>query len=42
MPDRWLAQEATTHASHDIFLITAVVVLFTAIPVLWLRQRRAP
>jgi EmrB/QacA subfamily drug resistance transporter len=42
MSDRWLAQEATTHASHDIFLVTAVVVVLTAIPVLWLRQRRTP
>ncbi len=41
MSDRWLAQEATTHASHDMFLGTAVAVVLTAIPVLWLRQRRA-
>ena len=42
MSDRWLAQETTTHASHDIFLVTAVVVVLTVIPVLWLRQRRTP
>jgi EmrB/QacA subfamily drug resistance transporter len=41
MSDRWLAQEATTHASHDLFLATAVAVVLTAIPVLWLRDRRA-
>jgi hypothetical protein len=37
---RWLVQEATTLAYHDMFLLTAVLVLLTAIPVLWLRQRR--
>jgi hypothetical protein len=27
-------------AYHDIFLLMATLVLLTAIPVLWLRQRR--
>jgi hypothetical protein len=27
MSERWLAQEATTHASHDLFLAAAVVVV---------------
>jgi len=37
---RWLVQEATTLAYHDMFLLSAVLVLLTAVPVLWLRQRR--
>jgi EmrB/QacA subfamily drug resistance transporter len=37
---RWLVQEATALAYHDMFLLTAAMVLLTAIPVLWLRQRR--
>ena len=37
---RWLVQEATTLAYHDMFLLMAAMVLLTAIPVLWLRQRR--
>ena len=40
MPDSWLVQEATTHASHDLFLAAAVAVVLTAIPALWLRDRR--
>lgn len=36
---RWLVQEATTLAYHDMFLISAALVLLTAIPALWLRQR---
>jgi EmrB/QacA subfamily drug resistance transporter len=40
MDNRWMMQEATTLAYHDIFLLTAMVVLLTAVPVLWLRQRR--
>jgi hypothetical protein len=40
MSDSWLAQEATMHASHDLFLAAAVAVVLTAIPVLWLRDRR--
>jgi hypothetical protein len=38
--NRWLTQEASLLAYHDMFAIMAVIVLFTAIPVLWLRQRR--
>jgi DHA2 family multidrug resistance protein len=38
--NRWLVQEATTLAYHDMFLLTAALVLLTAVPVLWLRQRR--
>jgi DHA2 family multidrug resistance protein len=41
MPASWFSQEATTLASHDMFLGTAVAVVLTAIPVLWLRHRRA-
>lgn len=37
---RWMAQESTILAYHDIFLLTSVVVLLTSVPVLWLRQRR--
>lgn len=37
---RWLVQEATTLAYHDMFLLSAAMVLLTAVPVLWLRQRR--
>ena len=40
MPDSWLAQEATTYAAHDLFLAAAVAVVLTAIPALWLRDRR--
>ena len=39
--NRWLVQEATIVAYHDIFLYTAALVLLTAIPILWLRQRRS-
>ena len=38
---RWFTQQVTTLASHDMFLVTAVAVILTAIPVLWLRERRA-
>jgi EmrB/QacA subfamily drug resistance transporter len=38
--NRWVTQEATTLAYHDIFLLASLVVLLTAVPVLWLRQRR--
>jgi len=38
---RWVVQEATTLAYHDMFALTAMVMLLTAVPVLWLRQRRA-
>jgi hypothetical protein len=37
---RWVVQEATIMAYHDIFYLTAAIVLLTAVPVLWLRQRR--
>jgi EmrB/QacA subfamily drug resistance transporter len=37
---RWVVQEATTLAYHDIFLLTAAIMLLTAVPALWLRQRR--
>lgn len=37
---RWLVQEATLLAYSDLFLLTSVVVLMTAVPVVWLRQRR--
>jgi EmrB/QacA subfamily drug resistance transporter len=40
MADSWLTQEATTHASYDLFLAAAVAVVLTAIPALWLRDRR--
>ncbi|MGE3537008.1 MAG: DHA2 family efflux MFS transporter permease subunit [Candidatus Tectimicrobiota bacterium] len=40
MLNRWLVQEATALAYNDIFLLTAAVVLLTALPVLWLRQKR--
>jgi hypothetical protein len=39
--NRWLLQEATVTAYHDMFLRTAAVVLLTALPILWVRQRRA-
>jgi DHA2 family multidrug resistance protein len=38
--NRWLVQEATTLAYYDMFLFTAALVFLTAVPVLWLRQRR--
>ena len=38
--NRWLVQEATTVAYHDMFLYTAALVLLTAVPVVWLRHRR--
>jgi EmrB/QacA subfamily drug resistance transporter len=39
---RWSMQEATILAYHDIFFLTSMVVLLTAVPVLWLRQQRVP
>ena len=41
LSEPWLRQQATVLASHDMFLYTAVAVVLTAIPVLWLRDRRA-
>jgi hypothetical protein len=38
--NRWLMQEATTMAYHDMFLLMAAIVLLTAVPLLWLRRRR--
>jgi DHA2 family multidrug resistance protein len=38
--NRWLVQEATSLAYHDMFLLISAIVLLTAIPVLWLRQQR--
>jgi hypothetical protein len=38
--NRWLVQEATIMAYHDMFLLTAAIVLLTAVPLLWLRHRR--
>ena len=38
--ERWLIQEASLLAYHDMFAITAALVLVTAIPVLGLRHRR--
>ncbi len=37
--NRWLVQEAAALAYHDMFVITAVLVLLAAIPVIWLRRR---
>ena len=37
---RWLEQEGALLGYHDVFSIMAIIVLFTAVPVLWLRQRR--
>jgi len=41
LSERWFTQQVTTSAAHDMFLLVAVVVIVTAIPVLWLRDRRA-
>jgi dipeptide/tripeptide permease len=41
LPSLQLVQEATTMAYHDMFVMTAAMVLLTAVPVLWLRHRRA-
>jgi EmrB/QacA subfamily drug resistance transporter len=41
LSERWFTQHVTTLAAHDMFLVTAVAVILTAIPVLWLRDRRA-
>ncbi len=40
--NRWLVQEAATVAYHDMFVITAMVVLFAVVPVWWLRRRHSP
>jgi hypothetical protein len=36
-----LEQEGALLGYHDVFAIMAIIVLLTAVPVLWLRQRRA-
>ena len=41
LAERWFTQQVTTSAAHDMFLLIAVTVIVTAIPVLWLRNRRA-
>ena len=41
MLSRWLGQEASTIAYHDMFVITAVLVVLAAVPVIWLKSRRA-
>ena len=38
--NRRLAQEASTLAYHDMFILMALIVLLAAIPVVWLRHRR--
>jgi EmrB/QacA subfamily drug resistance transporter len=38
--NRWLVQEASVMAYHDMFVYTAIVVVCAAIPVIWLRNRR--
>ena len=41
MLSRWLGQEAATIAYHDMFVMTAVLVVLAAVPVIWLKSRRA-
>jgi hypothetical protein len=38
--NRWLVQEASIVAYHEMFVLTAMVVVVAAVPVLWLRNRR--
>jgi EmrB/QacA subfamily drug resistance transporter len=38
---RWMMQEANLLAYHDVFFLVSIVVLLTAVPALWVRQRRA-
>lgn len=40
MFNRWLVQEGALMAYHDLFLLTAALMLLTIVPTLWLRQRR--
>ena len=40
MFNRWVVQEATITAYHDMFLQTAAVVLLSAFIILWVRQKR--
>jgi hypothetical protein len=37
---RWVEQEGALLGYHDVFSLMAIIVLLTAVPVLWLRQRR--
>jgi hypothetical protein len=37
---RWLGQEAATIAYHDMFVMTAILVVLAAVPVIWLKSRR--
>lgn len=38
--DRWLVDQAAALSYQEMFLMTALIVLFAAVPVLWLRHRR--
>jgi hypothetical protein len=38
--NRWLVQEASIVAYHELFVYTAIIVVLAAVPVLWLRNRR--
>jgi MFS family permease len=38
--NRWLVQEASMVAYHEMFVFTALIVVLAAVPVLWLRDRR--
>lgn len=38
--NRWLVQEASIVAYHEMFVYTAIIVVLAAVPVLWLRDRR--
>jgi hypothetical protein len=38
--NRWLGQEAATIAYHDMFVMTAVLVVLAAVPVIWLTSCR--
>lgn len=37
--NRWIVQEASTLAYHEMFITTAIIVLLAIAPVLWLRRR---
>ena len=39
--NRWLTQEASIVAYHEMFVYTAIIVVLAAAPVLWLRDRRS-
>ncbi len=40
MFNRWLEEEASIVAYHEMFVFTAIIVVLAAAPVLWLRNRR--